>query len=260
MLKNLLSPMKIGSIDISNRMVVSAMVTDYCNNDGTATERYIAYHEAKAKGGWGLIITEDYAVDPTGRGFSCVAGLWEDSQIASHSELTKRVHKYASKIFAQIYHCGRQTSHLITMCQPFAPSPIPCPAMQELPEELKIDEIEKMVGKFGDCALRAKKAGFDGVEIHGAHGYLISQFMSPYSNKRTDKYGGHLLNRMRFPLDIVANVRAKAGKDFGIGFRISCDELVRGQDHRGYKSDSCFIGRGWDRCLARVRRCLRERR
>lgn len=228
MLKNLLRPMKTGNIDISNRLVVSAMVTDYCNNDGTATERYIAYHEAKAKGGWGLIITEDYAVDTTGRGFSCVAGLWDDSQIASHSELTKRVHKYTSKIFAQIYHCGRQTSHLITMCQPFAPSPIPCPAMQELPEELKIDEIEKMVEKFGDCALRAKKAGFDGVEIHGAHGYLISQFMSPYSNKRTDKYGGHLLNRMRFPLDIVANVRAKAGKDFGIGFRISSDEFVPG--------------------------------
>ncbi len=220
--------MKIGQIDISNRMVVSPMVTNYCNNDGTATERFIAYHEAKAKGGWGLIITEDYAVDPTGKGFSCVAGLWDDSQIASHSELTKRVHQYASKIFAQIYHCGRQTSHLITMCQPLAPSPIPCPAMQELPDELKIDAIEKMVEKYGDCALRAKKAGFDGVEIHGAHGYLIAQFMSPYSNKRTDKYGGHLMNRMRFPLDIVANVRAKAGKDFGVGFRISCDEFVPG--------------------------------
>ena len=228
MLKTLFSPMKIGMIDISNRMVVSPMVTDYCNNDGTATERYIAYHEAKAKGGWGLIITEDYAVDPSGKGFSCVAGLWDDSQIASHSELTKRVHQYSSKIFAQIYHCGRQTSHLISMCQPFAPSPIPCPAMQELPEELKIDRIETMVEKYGDCALRAKKAGFDGVEIHGAHGYLIAQFMSPYSNKRTDKYGGHLLNRMRFPLDIVANVRAKTGKDFGVGFRISCDEFVPG--------------------------------
>ena len=114
MLKKLFSPMKIGKMEISNRMVVSPMVTDYCNNDGTATERYIAYHEAKAKGGWGLIITEDYAVDPSGKGFSCVPGLWDDSQIASHSELTKRVHQYTSKIFAQIYHCGRQTSHLIS--------------------------------------------------------------------------------------------------------------------------------------------------
>ncbi len=228
MFKKLFSPSKIGSVEIPNRLVVSPMVTDYCNNDGTATERYIAYHEAKAKGGWGLIITEDYAVDPTGKGFSCVAGLWNDDQIAGHSELTKRVHQYESRIFAQIYHCGRQTSHLVTMCPPLAPSPIPCPAMQELPDELRIDEIEKMVEKFGDCALRAQKAGFDGVEIHGAHGYLIAQFMSPYSNKRTDKYGGHLMNRMRFPLDIVANIRAKTGKDFGLGFRISCDEFVPG--------------------------------
>ena len=228
MFKKLFSPMKIGTIEIPNRLVVSPMVTDYCNQDGTATERYIAYHEAKAKGGWGLIITEDYAVDPTGRGFSCVAGLWNDSQIASHSELTNRVHQYESKIFAQIYHCGRQTSHLVTACPPLAPSPIPCPAMQELPDELTIDEIERMVEKFGDCAFRAQKAGFDGVEIHGAHGYLIAQFMSPYSNKRTDKYGGHLSNRMRFPLEIIANIKAKTGKDFGLGFRISCDEFVPG--------------------------------
>ncbi len=228
MFKKLFSPMKIGKVEIPNRLVVSPMVTDYCNQDGTATERYIAYHEAKAKGGWGLIITEDYAIDPTGKGFSCVAGLWNDSQIAGHSELTKRVHQYASKIFAQIYHCGRQTSHLITMCPPLAPSPIPCPAMQELPDELTIDDIERMVEKFGDCALRAQKAGFDGVEIHGAHGYLIAEFMSPYSNKRTDKYGGHLLNRMRFPLEVVANIRAKTRNDFGLGFRISCDEFVPG--------------------------------
>jgi len=228
MLKKLFTPMKIGKIEIPNRLVVSPMVTDYCNQDGTATERYIAYHEAKAKGGWGLIITEDYAVDPSGKGFSCVAGLWNDSQIASHAELTRRVHQYKSKIFAQIYPCGRQTASAITGCQPLAPSPVPCPTMQELPKELPVDEIEKIVGQFGDTALRAKKAGFDGIEIHGAHGYLISEFMSPYSNKRTDEYGGHLLNRMRFPLKIVADIRAKCGKDFGVGFRISCDEFVPG--------------------------------
>lgn len=228
MLKHLFSPLKIGTVEVSNRLVVSPMVTDYCNSDGTATERYIAYHEAKAKGGWGLIITEDYAVDPGGKGFSRVPGLWNDSQIAGHSELPERIHQYDTKIFAQIYHCGRQTSHLVTGCAPFAPSPISCPAMQELPEELDADEIEELVEKFGDCALRAKEAGFDGVEIHGAHGYLIAEFMSPYSNKRADKYGGHLLNRMRFPLGVVANVRAKAGSDFGVGFRISCDEFVPG--------------------------------
>jgi len=228
MLKNLFSQVKIGKAEISNRLIVSPMVMNYCNNDGTATERFIAYHEAKAKGGWGLIITEDYAVDPKGKGFSNLPGLWDDSQIESHAELTKRIHKYGTKIVAQIYHAGRQTNHFVIGSPPVAPSPIPCPSNQEIPHELTIKEIQDLAEKFGDCALRAKKAGFDGVEIHGAHGYLIAQFMSPYSNKRTDEYGGSFLNRMRFPLEIISDIRVKAGNDFPIIFRISADEFVPG--------------------------------
>ncbi len=228
MLKNLFSPMRIGKMEVSNRLVVPAMVMNFCNNDGTATEKYIAYHEAKAKGGWGLIITEDYAVDPRGKGFAGIPGLWNDDQIEGHSKLPERVHKYGSKIVAQIYHAGRQTNHFVIGAQPVAPSAIPCPANQEIPHELTKDEIRNIVEEFGDCALRAKKAGFDGVEVHGAHGYLIAQFMSPYSNKRTDEYGGSLLNRMRFPQEIISNIRAKAGNDFPILFRISGDEFVPG--------------------------------
>lgn len=97
-----------------------------------------------------------------------------------------------------------------------------------MPHELTIDEIHELVEKFGDCAFRAQKAGFDGIELHGAHGYLISQFMSSYSNKRVDEYGGSILNRMHFPLEIIANIRAKVGKDFPIIFRISADEFVTG--------------------------------
>jgi len=227
-LKNLFSPMKIGNIEIANRLVVTPMVTYCCNQDGTATEQYIAYHEAKAKGGWGLIFTEDYAIDPAGKAFRCIAGLWDDGQIAGHSELTKRVHQYNCKIFAQIYHAGRQTKSDITGFQPVAPSPIPCPKDLEMPHELSIDEIQILVEKFGDAAFRAKKAGFDGIEIHGAHGYLVAQFMSPYSNKRTDKYGGHLLNRMRFSLEIITNIREKVGRDFGMSFRLSTEEFVPG--------------------------------
>ena len=95
---------------MKNRMAVSAMVTNYCNDDGTATERYLAYHEEKAKGGWGLIITEDYGIAPEGHGFKYIPGLWDDRQIPGHSELPKRVHKYGAVILAQIYHCGRQTN------------------------------------------------------------------------------------------------------------------------------------------------------
>lgn len=229
MMKHLFTPMKIGSLEIPNRTVVPAMVTNYCNSDGTATERYIAYHEEKAKGCWGLIITEDYAIEPRGRGFSCVAGLWNDAQIDGHAELPRRIHQSGSKIFAQIYHAGRQTSQRVIGTKSVAPSPIPCPTNPlEIPHELTVAGIQEIVEQFGDTALRAKKAGFDGVEVHGAHGYLIAQFMSPYSNKRTDQYGGSLTNRVRFPLEVVANIRAKVGPDFPICFRISGDEFVTG--------------------------------
>ena len=228
MLDTVFSPIKIGGIEIRNRLVVPAMVMNFCTIDGTATERYIAYHEAKARGGWGLIITEDYAVDPRGRGFPNIPGLWTDGQIEGHTRLTRRIHDIGGTIFAQIYHAGRQTSSRLIGSQPVAPSPIPCPAIREVPHELTVAEIKEIVEAFGDCALRAKRAGFDGIEVHGAHGYLIAQFMSPYSNKRTDEYGGSLINRLRFPLEILANIRVKAGSDYPVIFRISGDELVPG--------------------------------
>jgi len=228
MLDNVFSPIKIGTVEIPNRLVVPAMVMNYCNVDGTATERYIAYHEAKARGGWGLIITEDYAVDPKGKGFPNIPGLWDDSQIEGHAELTRRIHDIGGIIFAQIYHAGRQTGARVIGSQPVAPSPIPCPSIREMPHELTAVEIKEVVEKFGDCALRAKRAGFDGIEVHGGHGYLIAQFMSPYSNKRIDEYGGALMNRLRFPLEILANIRLKVGSDFPVMFRISGDELVPG--------------------------------
>ncbi len=228
MFENIFSPIRIHQFELPNRLVVPAMVMNFCNADGTATERYTAYHEAKARGGWGLIITEDYAVSSSGKGFPNIPGLWDDFQIESHARFVRRIHESGGRIFAQIYHAGRQTSPFVIGGQPVAPSPIACPMMQEMPRELAPDEISAIVEQFGQCARRAKEAGFDGVEIHGGHGYLIAQFMSLYSNKRTDAYGGNLSNRMRFPLEILARIRATAGKDFPVIFRISGDELVPG--------------------------------
>jgi 2,4-dienoyl-CoA reductase-like NADH-dependent reductase (Old Yellow Enzyme family)/thioredoxin reductase len=221
------TPISIGNIKLKNRLVVSPMVTVYCDSDGMATERFITYHETKAKGGWGMIIVEDYAVDPLGRGF-WTPGLWKDEQIESHAELTRRVHNAGAKIIAQIYHAGRQTTPAVIGEQPVSASSLPCPVLGVIPRELTVPEIKKIVSQFGDTALRAKKAGFDGVEVHGAHGYLIAQFMSKYSNKRCDEYGGSLENRIRFPLEIVKDIREKCGPDFMIGFRISADEKVPG--------------------------------
>ena len=223
----LLSPLMVGNLELKNRMVVAPMVTCYCDDDGMPTEQYIAYHEARAKGGFGLIITEDYAVDPRGRGFWC-AGLWKDEQIAPHRELTQRVHAAGAKILAQIYHCGRQTAAAIIGAQPVSASALPCPSMGEVPHALTREEIRVIVGQFGDTARRAEQAGFDGVEVHGAHGYLIAQFMSAYSNKRTDRYGGTLHNRLRFALETIADIKAKCRPDFVVSFRISADEYVIG--------------------------------
>lgn len=229
MFEKLFSPIQINNCEIPNRLAVTAMVANYCNEDGTATDQYIAYHEAKAKGGWGLIITEDYAVNQHAMGYKFISGLWNDGQIEGHKRLTDRIHQYDSKIFCQIYHAGRQSASFVNGgVQPMAPSSIPCPWLREMPRELTIPEIEQIVDDFGDCALRAKKAGFDGVEIHAAHGYLIAQFMSPYVNKRTDKYGGSFDNRIRFIKEIYENARAKVGEDFPLIVRFSALEDVPG--------------------------------
>jgi 2,4-dienoyl-CoA reductase-like NADH-dependent reductase (Old Yellow Enzyme family)/thioredoxin reductase len=229
MFKKLFSPQKINVCEISNRLAVTAMVTNYCSEDGTATDRYIAYHEAKAKGGWGLIITEDYAINKNAMGYKYIAGLWNDEQIESHKKLTDTIHKYESKIFCQIYHAGRQSCSAVNGgMQPVAPSAIPCPWLRELPREITIPEIEQIVQDFGDCALRAKKAGFDGVEVHAAHGYLLAEFMSTYANKRTDKYGGCLDNRVRIIKEVYESVRSKVGKDFPVTIRFSAYEGFEG--------------------------------
>lgn len=229
MLEKLFSPWRIGSVELKNRLVVSPMVTNCCTANGEATERYAAYLEARAKGGWGLIITEDYIVSPEGRGFPYAAGLWEDGQIEGHRRAVERVHQYDTKIFAQLLHAGRQTDPIHNCgSQPVAPSPIPCPNMNTLPKELSECEIWKIINQFGDAARRCKACGFDGVQIHGGHGYLISQFISSYSNKRTDRFGGSFSRRMRFPVEIIRNIRDKCGPDFPIDMKLSGDELVPG--------------------------------
>ncbi len=228
MLKIMSSPLQLGPVEIKNHFIVSPMVMNCCNEDGTVTEKWIAYHEEKAKGGWGLIVTEDCAVDPTGRTYQFIPGLWDDAQIASHKQATDRVHAAGAKMFAQIFHGGRQTQEWITGQPVWAPSRIPCPVKKSMPHEMTTEDVDELIEKFGDAALRAKKAGYDGVQIHGGHGYLITEFTSSYSNKRTDKYGGNLINRMRFPVEIIKNIKAKCGDDFPIDYKISGEEQVEG--------------------------------
>ena len=227
MLDNIFKPLKINQMVIKNRLVVSGMVTCYAPEDHMATEKFIAYHEAKAKGGYGLIITEDYLISPESGGFQNLFGLWNDELVASHRRLTDRVHAAGGKIVCQIYHAGRESKTAFTKTgEILAPSPIKDPTQPETPRELTREEIKDYVVKFAQTAAAAQRAGFDGVEIHGGHGYLLNQFMSPFSNRRTDEYGGSTTNRMRFPLEVVKAVREAVGPDYPIFYRISSQEYV----------------------------------
>ncbi|MCD8099670.1 MAG: FAD-dependent oxidoreductase [Oscillospiraceae bacterium] len=219
------TPVKIGSCEIPNRFAVTAMVCSLCTENGDATERYLKYHEAKAKGGWGLIITEDYRINPHAGGYKYVAGIYDESQIAGHAKVVDAVHKYGSKIFCQIYHAGRQSSSSVNGgVQIVAPSPTSSPWNRDLARELTVDEIHELVREFGVSAANAKKAGFDGIEIHAGNGYLIAGFMSFHSNKRTDEYGGTFRNRMRFFTEVYEAMRAAVGDDYPIMVRFSADE------------------------------------
>lgn len=205
------------------------MVMNLCEEDGSCTERFAAYHEAKAKGGFAMIITEDFAItNVAGKGHQYIGGLWKDEHIPGFKEYTDRLHKWGALSIVQLHHPGRQIG-VIDADTPWAPSAIPCPFSPDMmPHEMTQAEIKLVVKQFGQAAARAKAAGFDGCELHGAHGYLIEEFMSPYSNKRTDEYGGDLCNRMRFALEIIHEVREQTGPDFIIGYKLSSDEWVSG--------------------------------
>jgi len=227
MLDVLFTPMKIGNCEMPNRLVVPAMVTNVCNTDGTLTERFMKYHEEKAKGGWGLIIVEDYGVTEIGKGYPFIPGFYNDEQIEENIKFTNLIHQYDSKVFCQIYHSGKQKM-LGTPGECVAPSAIKDPMAMNMPREMTVDEIHKVVKAFGEAAARAKKAGFDGVEIHAGHGYLLAQFLSGFINKRTDEYGGCFANRLRFFDEVYAEVRKTVGYDYPVIVRFSVNEYITG--------------------------------
>lgn len=229
MMTKLFTPAKIGTCEIPNRLIVPAMVMNLCTEDGMITERYIKYIEEKAKGGWGMVITEDYAVNENAKGYKYIPGLYNDEQIEGNKKLTETIHKYDTKLFCQMYHPGRQSKHDVNgNVQPIAPSAMKDPFCMDLPREITVDEIHQIVKDFGSTARRAKEAGFDGVEIHAAHGYLISSFLSPFTNKRVDEYGGCFENRTRILDEIYACIRENVGKDFPVQVRVSANEYLLG--------------------------------
>ncbi|MDN5331258.1 MAG: hypothetical protein PWP45_483 [Tepidanaerobacteraceae bacterium] len=227
MFENLFYHGKIGTMETKNRVVFTAMGNALANSDGTVSERDIQFYAARAKGGVGLIITECMVVDERGKGNTRQMCAYDDKFISGLKALADEVHKYGAKIVAQIYHPGRQGISAINGNMPMAaPSEVECKVVHQPVKAMSTEEVEGMVKKFVDAAVRIKKAGFDGVEVHGAHGYLINQFLSPYTNKRIDKYGGSFENRMRFLEEIVVGIREKCGKDFPLLVRLTVDEFL----------------------------------
>jgi len=240
MLDHLFSPCKIGNVEIANRLILSPMITNFSDTNCELTDKSIAYYEARAKGGWGLIISESLGVTPASRAFPYMTSIWDDRFLKQGTRLADTVHKYGSKIFAQMQHCGRQAT--CTGEDTEAPTAVPCPnAPDVVPHELTVDEIHDIVRAFGESAARAKRAGFDGIAVHFGHGYLPSAFMNPFSNHRIDEYGGCFENRMRFPREVIESIRAHVGADFPILIRISIDNAPGGIRNADVMSIAYYI-------------------
>ncbi len=218
----------IGTMKVKNRLVMPPMVRNYADRDGLATDRYVAHIKRVAEGGVGMMILEASFISPEGRGFVNELGIHDDKVLPGLKRLVAMAHAHGAVIGPQLYHAGRQTSQKNSGFQSVAPSAIKEPLTGEMPKELSVQEIQKLVRQFAEAAFRAKSAGCDFVEVHGAHGYLITQFLSPFSNQRTDEYGGSEEKRLKFALDVIAAIRKSVGRDYPVIIRLSADELVPG--------------------------------
>ena len=229
----LYSPIKFRNLELKNRWVMSPMCM-YSSNNGVATDFHYVHYGSRAQGGTGLLMVEATGVVPEGRITHKCMGLWNEEQKESLKKIVDFVHQNsASKIGIQLGHAGRKAStwngkqlSLEEGWETVAPSKIPYSEEERIPHELTVEEIKKLVQDFQDSARRALEAGFDLIEIHAAHGYLIHQFLSPLSNVRSDEYGGSFENRIRFLLEIVEAVNELLDENHPLFVRISGTEYA----------------------------------
>jgi 2,4-dienoyl-CoA reductase-like NADH-dependent reductase (Old Yellow Enzyme family)/thioredoxin reductase len=227
---NLFAEGRIKGLSMKNRLVLPSMCDNMSDREGRVTDQKIAYFRRRAMGGVGWINLGYAYIAPRARGCTYFqVGIYDDDLIPGLRRLTDVVHSFDVRMGSQIAHAGRQTTHhYIGGLQPEAPSPVAEHVLGEVPEEMTVARLHEVQDEYAQAAQRAQEAGFDLVELHGAHGYLFMSFLSPYSNLRTDEYGGSLENRLRFIRETVRKVRAAVGDDFPIGYRMSGDEWVEG--------------------------------
>src|SRR5712672_2939238 len=228
----LLTPARIGTVEIKNRIVMPSMTTRTADAEGLVTDASLAYYAARARGGTGLITVEMAAPERAGRHRKRELGIYDDRFVPGLTRLTAEIQRHGARASIQLGHGGGHTRVDICGETPIAPSPIPHPVYEVtfetiVPQEMSHARIAETTAAFAAAAWRAKRAGFDCVEIHAAHGYLISQFHAPFENRRIDQYGGSLENRARFGLDVLRAVKA-ALPSLGVIYRLSVEDFFPG--------------------------------
>jgi 2,4-dienoyl-CoA reductase-like NADH-dependent reductase (Old Yellow Enzyme family) len=220
-------PSSIGSMALKNRIVRSAFIENMASSDGLPTDDTLRLYERLARGGVGLIITGMAYVNRVGRGQPLQHGAHVDAMIPAWRRITDSVHELGGKIAMQIVHCGRQTNpKTLSDAQAVAPSAAPNLYYLTRSRAMTGDEIEQTIKDFGDAAARVKEAGFDAVQVHGAHGYLVSSFLSPLTNRRRDEWGGDAERRFRFPLEVYNSVRRAVGPGFPVLYKMNANDFT----------------------------------
>lgn len=216
----LFTPFTVGRLILSNRITMAPTFLGYGHKDGTVSDLLLDHYRTMAASGAALVVVENTAIHPSGLGSPFMLRIDDDRYVKGLEELARVIHGEGALAFLQINHAGRYAF----MTERIAPSPVQIGDV--MPREMTIHDIHDAIGWFAEAAVRAQRAGFDGVELHGATGYLLSEFLSPRTNKRTDQYGGTLEKRMRFPLEVLGAVMTAVGRDFPVGYRFMAAELI----------------------------------
>lgn len=226
----LLMPLKNGKLPLKNRLIMPPMATAKCDENGNPGKDLFNYYDEKSRGGYiSLIIIEHSYISQQGKASEGQLSAADDSLIDSLKKLSGTIHKNGSKVVMQINHSGSAAKKEITGMDAVAPSAVVNPRLKGMvPRELTKAEIKAIIEEFKAAAYRVKTAGFDGVEIHSAHGYLLNQFLSPLTNKRTDEYGGNIFGRIKIHLEVIKAVREAVGEDFPILLRLGASDYMEG--------------------------------
>ncbi len=223
------TPARVGKLDLSNRLVRSATGERMCTPEGRVTPLLVEFYARLARGGAGLVITGHSFVRADGKASEGMMGVHADRLLPGLKSLVAAVRDNGGRVVCQLNHAGRQTKpELIGGKRPIAPSAVTDKASGITPRELGADEIEPLIASYVAAARRCREAGFDGVQLHAAHGYLMSQFISPYTNRREDEWGGDLVGRARFVLEVLRRIRAELGRDYPVLIKLNAEDFIEG--------------------------------